>query len=77
MNPLDLVRCRVQTEGRGAIAVFKELIKEEGLRGMMKGTTSRMAMLIPQGALSIFAYELTKRLSMKEQGDGAKAAGLV
>jgi Mitochondrial carrier protein len=74
MNPLDLIRCRVQTGGTNASRVFKELIATEGGKGLWKGTTARMAMLIPQGALSIMAYELVKRLSQKEGGSSSSTS---
>jgi len=63
MNPLDIIRTRTQVEGHAAVAVARALLATEGVRGLWKGTTARMAMLVPQGALTIAAYELVKRLS--------------
>lgn len=80
LNPLDIVRTRTQVEGQAAVAVARALIATEGLRGLWKGTTARMAMLIPQGALTIAAYEFVKRMSAlppeqrhQQRVDGAAA----
>jgi hypothetical protein len=73
MNPADIIRTRTQVEGSPALAVFRSLLASEGVRGLWKGTTARMAMLIPQGALSVWAYEFVKRLAAKPShglGDG-------
>jgi hypothetical protein len=65
MNPADIIRTRTQVEGSPALSVFRSLLASEGVRGLWKGTTARMAMLIPQGALSVWAYEFVKRLAAK------------
>lgn len=66
MNPLDIVRTRAQVEGVPAMAVARQLIAHEGVRGLWKGTSARLVMLIPQGMMSSTAYELVKRLSAKD-----------
>jgi hypothetical protein len=72
LNPLDIVRTRAQVEGRAAMAVARHLLATEGLRGFAKGTTARIAMLTPQGALSVSAYEFVKRWSAEGRPVGAE-----
>lgn len=72
MCPVDIVRTRSQVEGSAALTVLRALVAQEGWRALWKGATARMAMLVPQGALSVGAYELVKRLSSR---DGASCAG--
>lgn len=67
LNPVDLVRTRTQVEGSASLAVLRRVLAEGGLRGLWKGVLPRIAMLVPQGALSVSAYELVKRLSTKER----------
>jgi len=67
LNPVDLVRTRTQVEGSAALAVLRRVLAEEGVRGLWKGVLPRMAMLVPQGALSVSAYELVKRMAQKPQ----------
>jgi len=66
LNPIDIVRTRTQVQGGPALAVARALVASEGMRGLWKGTSARMAMLIPQGALSVWAYEFVKRHSARE-----------
>ena len=67
MNPVDVVRVRTQVEGLTGGAVLRTLLLEEGAKGLFKGTAARVAMLVPQGAMSSSAYELVKRLSIKDE----------
>lgn len=66
-NPLDIVRTRTQSEGLRAMPVVRTLLADEGIRGFWRGTTARLAMLVPHGALSIWAYESVKRWSLKRE----------
>lgn len=79
LNPVDIIRTRVQVEGRSALSVARHLVATEGLKGLWKGTTARIAMLVPQGAMSVWAYEFVKRMSARETpgGDGGAAAAVV
>eukprot|EP00056_Hartaetosiga_gracilis_P000588 m.39138 g.39138 ORF g.39138 m.39138 type:complete len:345 (-) comp10268_c0_seq2:92-1126(-) len=70
-NPLDVVRARLQVDGRvgdgiGWTRVFAQLWKEEGMSGMYKGVTARMGYMGVNSLLMISAYEMVKRLSLKE-----------
>lgn len=71
LNPMDIIRTRVQVEGRSAIAVARHLITTEGGYGLWKGTSARIAMLMPQGAITVWAYEFVKRMSVVPSKDGA------
>jgi hypothetical protein len=81
LNPLDIVRTRAQVEGLPALGVARALLAHEGVRGLWKGTSARLAMLIPQGMMSSTAYELVKRLSARaeppagERSDAARRPG--
>lgn len=66
LNPVDIVRTRSQVNGESAISVFRNLVAMEGIAGLWKGVLPRMALLIPQGALSVTAYELVKRVAAKD-----------
>lgn len=66
MCPVDIVRTRSQVEGAAAMSVLRNLLAQEGWRALWKGATARMAMLVPQGALSVGAYELVKRMSTRK-----------
>jgi Mitochondrial carrier protein len=66
LNPVDIVRTRSQVNGESAISVFRNLVAMEGIAGLWKGVLPRMALLIPQGALSVTAYELVKRFAAKD-----------
>eukprot|EP00055_Hartaetosiga_balthica_P016523 m.105047 g.105047 ORF g.105047 m.105047 type:complete len:334 (-) comp9122_c0_seq3:4267-5268(-) len=70
-NPLDVVRARLQVDGRvgdgvGWGKVFAQLWKEEGMRGMYKGVSARMGYMSVNSLLMISAYEMVKRLSLKK-----------
>lgn len=71
-NPLDVVRARIQVEGRvgdrlTVHSALRQLWVEEGFRGMMNGVTARMIHNGLSGVLLITAYELVKRLSLKDE----------
>jgi hypothetical protein len=61
--PLDVIRTRAQVEGSNGIAVARHLLATEGVRGLWKGAGARAFMLVPQGAVSVWAYEQVKRWS--------------
>jgi solute carrier family 25, member 44 len=61
--PLDVIRTRAQIEGMSGLVVTRQLLETEGVRGLWKGVTARAAMLVPQGAVSVWAYEQVKRWS--------------
>ena len=66
LNPVDIVRTRTQVEGSPALSVLRGLLAAEGVRGLWKGVLPRIAMLVPQGALSVTAYEFVKRVAARD-----------
>ena len=65
-NPLDVLRTRLQVEGGNSVlAVFRELIQEEGLLGLSKGLSARIATMMPSSFLITLGYETIKRLSLR------------
>jgi solute carrier family 25 protein 44 len=65
-NPLDVIRSRVQVEGRTIRDVTTALLREEGPRAFLNGLSARIWMLAPNGAIIISAYELVKRLAQRD-----------
>ena len=61
--PFDIIRTRAQVEGLGGLTVARQLIQTEGVRGLWKGVGARIVTLMPQGAVSVSAYEQVKRWS--------------
>jgi hypothetical protein len=67
VNPLDVVRTRVQVTGHTITEVVKETLAKDGVKGFAKGMGLRMMLLGGNGAILVGAYELVKRLSRKSQ----------
>ncbi|WIA32004.1 hypothetical protein OEZ86_002857 [Tetradesmus obliquus] len=67
-NPLDLVKTRLQVAEpvNGAVpswgAVLRELLLEEGPRGLLRGVVPRMAASCLWGTCMVSAYEFLKRI---------------
>ncbi|KAM3876696.1 solute carrier family 25 member 44-like [Diretmus argenteus] len=67
-NPMDVVRARVQVEGRtSVIETFKQLIVEEGVWGMTKGLSARIISSTPTAIVMVVGYETLKRLSLRPE----------
>ncbi|KAG5270653.1 hypothetical protein AALO_G00195050 [Alosa alosa] len=67
-NPMDVVRARVQVEGRSSIIVtFKQLIREEGFWGMTKGLSARIISSTPTAIVMVVGYETLKKLSLRPE----------
>lgn len=71
-NPLDVVRARIQVEGRVGdrltlFSALRDLWRNEGAGGMMNGVTARMIHNGLSGVLLISTYELVKRLSLRDE----------
>ena len=67
--PLDLVRRRLQLEGRagqhhycGYIDVFRQVIRSEGFRGLYAGIVPEYCKVVPGVAIAFSAYEQMKRM---------------
>ncbi len=65
--PLDVVRVRVQVRGTAVGETVKSLLAQEGIGGFWKGVGARFWMLAPNGAVIISAYELVKRLALRDE----------
>ncbi|XP_010874304.2 solute carrier family 25 member 44 [Esox lucius] len=67
-NPMDVVRARVQVEGRSSIIeTFKQLLAEEGFWGMTKGLSARIISSIPTAIVMVLGYETLKRVSLRPE----------
>ncbi|CAN0001159.1 unnamed protein product [Ectocarpus sp. 4 AP-2014] len=69
-NPLDVLRTRLQVEGRRGddrtiASEYRTLMAESGPRGLMKGLGPRILAMAPASVLIVSVYELIKRLSRK------------
>ncbi|XP_036399748.1 solute carrier family 25 member 44-like [Megalops cyprinoides] len=67
-NPMDVVRARVQVEGRTSIIeTFKQLLVEEGIWGMTKGLSARIISSTPTAVVMVMGYETLKKLSLRPE----------
>lgn len=65
-NPMDVVRARVQVEGRSSVVeTFRQLLAEEGVWGMTKGLSARIISSLPTAVVIVVGYETLKRLSLR------------
>lgn len=71
--PLDLVRRRMQLEGRaghhcykGYTDVFRQVVRQQGLRGLYAGIVPEYCKVVPGVAIAFSAYELMKRTLVVE-----------
>ncbi|KAL5712604.1 hypothetical protein ACHQM5_014758 [Ranunculus cassubicifolius] len=69
--PLDLVRRRMQLEGAGGrarvyntglLGTFKQIIKQEGLRGLYRGILAEYCKVVPSAGIVFMTYEMMKIL---------------
>lgn len=67
-NPMDVVRARVQVEGRSSVTeTFKQLLAEEGMWGLSKGLSARIISSLPTSVMIVIGYETLKRLSLRPE----------
>lgn len=67
-NPMDVVRARVQVEGRSSVMeTFKQLLAEEGVWGLTKGLSARIISSLPTSVMIVIGYETLKRLSLRPE----------
>lgn len=67
-NPMDVVRARVQVEGRTSVLeTLKLLIVEEGFWGMTKGLSARIISSTPTAIVMVVGYETLKKLSLRPE----------
>ncbi|RCV07672.1 hypothetical protein SETIT_1G264000v2 [Setaria italica] len=73
-TPFDVVKTRVQLQALspvskydGVLHALKEIFLQEGLRGLYRGLTPRLAIYISQGAIFFTSYEFLKTIMFPEQ----------
>ncbi|XP_059815459.1 solute carrier family 25 member 44-like isoform X1 [Hypanus sabinus] len=67
-NPMDVIRARVQVEGRcSMIQTFKQLMAEEGGWGLTKGLSARILSSTPSAVCIVVGYETLKKLSLRPE----------
>uniref|UniRef100_A0A8C6W4I0 Solute carrier family 25 member 44 n=3 Tax=Nannospalax galili TaxID=1026970 RepID=A0A8C6W4I0_NANGA len=67
-NPMDVIRTRVQVEGKSSIILtFKQLMAEEGPWGLMKGLSARIISATPSTIVIVVGYESLKKLSLRPE----------
>ncbi|XP_069796449.1 leucine-rich repeat-containing protein 71-like isoform X2 [Narcine bancroftii] len=67
-NPMDVIRARVQVEGRHSmLQTFKQLIVEEGAWGLTKGLSARILSSTPSAICIVVGYETLKKLSLRPE----------
>lgn len=73
-TPFDVVKTRVQLQAlspvskyEGVLHALKEIFRQEGLHGLYRGLTPRLAMYISQGAIFFTSYEFLKTVMFPEQ----------
>lgn len=67
-NPMDVVRARVQVEGKmSVVETFRQLIREEGCWGMTKGLSARIISSTPTAIVMVVGYEALKKLSLRPE----------
>uniref|UniRef100_A0A3B4BCM9 Uncharacterized protein n=1 Tax=Periophthalmus magnuspinnatus TaxID=409849 RepID=A0A3B4BCM9_9GOBI len=67
-NPMDVVRARIQVEGRSSVMdTFKQLISEEGFWGLTKGLSARIISSAPTAIVMVVGYETLKKLSLRPE----------
>ncbi|ONK71853.1 uncharacterized protein A4U43_C04F13060 [Asparagus officinalis] len=68
-TPFDVVKTRLQTQVPGSLVKYdgvlhalQEIAREEGLQGLYRGLTPRLAIYISQGAIFFASYEFLKAI---------------
>ncbi|XP_064596418.1 solute carrier family 25 member 44-like [Liolophura sinensis] len=66
-NPMDVIRARIQVEGTKFGETVRILVKEEGVRLVLKGLSARLVQSISFSFFIILGYESIKRWSLLEE----------
>nr|XP_033779338.1 solute carrier family 25 member 44 [Geotrypetes seraphini] len=67
-NPMDVIRARVQVEGKSSIiATFRQLMVEEGPWGLTKGLSARIISSTPSTIVIVVGYETLKKMSLRPE----------
>lgn len=72
-TPFDVIKTRVQLQALspvckydGVVHALKEIFRHEGLCGLYRGLTPRLAMYMSQGAIFFTSYEFLSTLMFPE-----------
>lgn len=80
-TPLDTIKTRLQVMGHGKKSsvkqVVKELISEDGWKGVYRGLGPRFVSMSAWGTSMILAYEYLKRLCAKDEEAFGQQSGIV
>ncbi|XP_059802014.1 solute carrier family 25 member 44-like [Hypanus sabinus] len=67
-NPMDVIRARVQLEGKSSIIeTSSQLLREEGARGFTKGLSARILSAAPTAFVLVIGYETLKKISLRQE----------
>ncbi|XP_052805460.1 solute carrier family 25 member 44-like isoform X2 [Mya arenaria] len=70
MNPVDVVRVRMQTKCEGFLGTYVRLCRESGYGWVFKGMSARTLHAGFNSMLVMFVYESVKRVSLKPEYQG-------
>lgn len=72
--PLNLVRTRLQTSGMpgapsylGALDCFRQILKEEGARGLYRGVVPNLAKVLPATSISYAVYDVLSAWQLRRR----------
>ncbi|XP_072138043.1 solute carrier family 25 member 44-like isoform X2 [Mobula birostris] len=67
-NPMDVIRARVQLEGKSSIIeTFSQVLREEGSWSFTKGLSARILSAAPTALILIIGYETLKKISLLQE----------
>ena len=68
-NPIDIIKVRKQLLPKdiSLTQIVKDLLRESGPQGFLKGITARMLSMFGSGMVTVSVYELIKQLSKKKE----------
>ncbi|XP_072881858.1 solute carrier family 25 member 44-like isoform X2 [Hemitrygon akajei] len=68
INPMDVIRARVQLEGKSSIIeTSSQLLREEGAWGFTKGLSARILSAAPTAFVLVIGYETLKKISLRQE----------
>ena len=75
-QPFDTLKTRLQVGAKRMplSEVWSGLVKEKGVAGLMSGSLARVLTVMPSAVLSMSAYEMFKRMSVKDEVSGMVGA---
>eukprot|EP01117_Protostelium_nocturnum_P017869 TRINITY_DN7354_c0_g1_i1.p1 TRINITY_DN7354_c0_g1~~TRINITY_DN7354_c0_g1_i1.p1 ORF type:complete len:342 (+),score=74.04 TRINITY_DN7354_c0_g1_i1:138-1163(+) len=66
-SPLDVIKTIKQVHGieQSSIKIFREVIQDQGVKGLFRGSVPRICTLTPSATISYSIFELAKHFSLK------------